>query len=224
MLYIKIFQPCKNIPTRLPLENTVNIKNHNSRPSVLWHCWWLGGRKGIRPVKNWVVGCWHGYLTGARWRLAYGSADATATHCLLLQQKSRLVLPFWYRLTWVVLEKGPLNVCSKNHNSHSSNTHKTTLYQVQLLLRMWRNQLKSTSIRFEFCISNAADSDEHLPRDHSLFHWMAIYWCLYIINTKLDDKHWSHSAFTIIQTSRISYSIGICLLQCGKRQTAINDE
>ena len=22
-------------------------------PSVLWHCW-LGGRKGIRPVKNWV--------------------------------------------------------------------------------------------------------------------------------------------------------------------------
>ena len=23
-------------------------------PSVLWRCW-LGGRKGIRPVKNWVV-------------------------------------------------------------------------------------------------------------------------------------------------------------------------
>ena len=26
--------------------------------SVLWRCW-LGGRKGIRPVKNWVVRCWH---------------------------------------------------------------------------------------------------------------------------------------------------------------------
>ena len=25
-------------------------------PSVLWRCW-LGGRKGIRPVENWVVGC-----------------------------------------------------------------------------------------------------------------------------------------------------------------------
>jgi len=25
-------------------------------PSVLWHCW-LGGRKGIRPLNNWVVGC-----------------------------------------------------------------------------------------------------------------------------------------------------------------------
>ena len=53
-------------------------------PSVLWRCW-LGGRKGTRPVKNWVVGCWCGYLSGARCRLAYGPADATATHCLLLQ-------------------------------------------------------------------------------------------------------------------------------------------
>ena len=52
--------------------------------SVLWRCS-LGGRKGIRPVKNWVVGCWRGYLSGARCRLAYGPADATATHCLLLQ-------------------------------------------------------------------------------------------------------------------------------------------
>ena len=51
--------------------------------SVLWRCW-LGGRKGIRPVKNWAVGCWRGCLSGARCRLAYGPADATATHCLLL--------------------------------------------------------------------------------------------------------------------------------------------
>ena len=35
-------------------------------------------------------------------------------HCHLLSfvsVKSRLVLPFWYRLTRVVLEKGPLNGC-----------------------------------------------------------------------------------------------------------------
>jgi len=51
-------------------------------PSVLWRCW-LGGRKGIQPVKNWVVRCRCGYLSGARCRLAYGPADATATHCLL---------------------------------------------------------------------------------------------------------------------------------------------
>ena len=53
-------------------------------PSVHWRCW-LGGRKGIRPVKNWVVGCWCGYLSGARCTLAYGPFDATATHYLLLQ-------------------------------------------------------------------------------------------------------------------------------------------
>jgi len=41
---------------------------------------WLGGRKGIR-----VVGYWCGCLSGARCRLAFGPADATATHCLLLQ-------------------------------------------------------------------------------------------------------------------------------------------
>jgi len=79
-------------------------------PSVLWCCW-LGGRKGIRPVKNWVVGCWHGYLSGARCRLAYGPANATATH-FLASVKSRLVLPFLYLLTWVVPDKGPLNGCA----------------------------------------------------------------------------------------------------------------
>ena len=29
----------------------------------------------------------------------------------LASVKSRLVLPFWYRLTWIVPEKGPLNGC-----------------------------------------------------------------------------------------------------------------
>ena len=46
----------------------------------------LVGRQEGHPVcKNWVVGYWHGYLSGARCRLAYGPADATATHCLLFQ-------------------------------------------------------------------------------------------------------------------------------------------
>ena len=46
------------------------MKSKQFVPSVLWRCW-LGGRKGIRPVKNWVVRCWCGYLSGARCRLAY---------------------------------------------------------------------------------------------------------------------------------------------------------
>ena len=78
-------------------------------PLLLWHCW-LGGRKGIRPVTNWVVGSWRDYLSGVRCKLAYGPADATATHCLLLHLN-----PDWFCLL-VPTDPGspgqrPLNLC-----------------------------------------------------------------------------------------------------------------
>ena len=91
-------------------------------PSVLRRCW-SGGRKGIRPVNNRVVGCWRGYLSGSRCRLAYGPADATATHSLA-SVKSRLVLALWYRLTRLVPDKGPLNgggVCVAFVKLHTRN-------------------------------------------------------------------------------------------------------
>ena len=61
--------------------------------------------------------CWHGYLSGTRCRLPYGPADATATHysLSLASVKARLVLPFWYWLTWVVQDKGLLNGCVLLH-------------------------------------------------------------------------------------------------------------
>ena len=68
----------------------------------------VGWQEGHPACKNWVVGCWRGYLSGARCRLAYAQLMPLPT---LASVKSRLVLPFRYRLTWVVLEKGPLNVC-----------------------------------------------------------------------------------------------------------------
>ena len=74
-------------------------------PSVLWRCW-LGGRKGIRPVKteHWgagVVIC-----------LERGADSGFHCHSLSLASvKSTLVLPFWYRLTRVVPDKGPLSGC-----------------------------------------------------------------------------------------------------------------
>ena len=81
-------------------------------PSVLWRCW-LGGRKGIRPVKNWVVGCWRGYVAGARCILTCIWPSWCHCHSVtwlsLASVKSRLVLPFWCRLTRVVPEKGLLN-------------------------------------------------------------------------------------------------------------------
>jgi len=57
------------------------------------------------------MGCWHGYLSGARCRLACGPADATPQSLSLASVKSRLILPFWYRLTRVIPDKGPLNMC-----------------------------------------------------------------------------------------------------------------
>ena len=91
--WVKVLCPISHTGTSVPW------------PSVLWHCW-LGSRKGIRPVKNWVVGCWHGYQT---WREVQTYIWPSWCHChslSLSSVKSRLVLPFWYRLTWVVQEKG----------------------------------------------------------------------------------------------------------------------
>ena len=71
----------------------------------------LVGRPEEHPAcKNLVMRCWCGYLSGARCRLfAYGPADATAfpNPSSLDSFKSRLVLPFWYWLTQVVLGKRP---------------------------------------------------------------------------------------------------------------------
>ena len=76
-------------------------------PSVLWHCW-LGGRKGIRPVKD----EWWGTGMVSVWSKMQTCVWPSWCHChslSLASVKSRLVLllkPFWYRLTRVVLEKG----------------------------------------------------------------------------------------------------------------------
>ena len=78
---------------------------------MLWHCW-LGGRKGIRPVKK---------LRGRVlvWLSVWSEVQTwiwpSWFHChslSLASVKSRLVLPFWYRLTRVVPDKGPLNGCA----------------------------------------------------------------------------------------------------------------
>jgi len=77
-------------------------------PSVLWHCW-LGGRKGIRPVKKeW---CGGGMVICLERDSDLHMAQLMLLRLTVSSVKYRLVLPFWYRLTWVVVEKGPLNVC-----------------------------------------------------------------------------------------------------------------
>jgi len=57
-----------------------------------------------------VVGCWRGYLSGARCRLKYGPADAAATHVSCFS-KIQIGFTFLVPAHPVVLEKGPLNGC-----------------------------------------------------------------------------------------------------------------
>ena len=59
--------------------------------------------------------CWCGYLSerGADClHMVQLMPLHPKTPSSLASFKSRLFIPFWYRLTQVVLEKGPLNECS----------------------------------------------------------------------------------------------------------------
>jgi len=71
---------------------------------------WLSGRKGIRPVKT----EWWGTGMVPAWSEVQTCIWPTWCHChslSLASVKSSLVLPFWYRPTRVVPDKGPLNGC-----------------------------------------------------------------------------------------------------------------
>jgi len=46
-----------------------------------------------------VVGCWHGYLSGARCRFAYAQLMSLPLTTVSCSSKSRLVLPSWYYLS-----------------------------------------------------------------------------------------------------------------------------
>jgi len=70
---------------------------------MLW-CGWLGGRKGVKN-EWWGAGM---VICLERDTDLY---MAQLMPLSLASVKSRLVLPFWYRLTWVVMENGPLNAC-----------------------------------------------------------------------------------------------------------------
>jgi len=48
--------------------------------------------KSVRPVKNGVMRCWHGYLFGVRCRwFAYSPDEATATPSSVASLKSKMV-------------------------------------------------------------------------------------------------------------------------------------
>ena len=79
-------------------------------PSMLWHCW-LGGRKGIQPVKNLSGGVLAWLSVWSEMQTCIWPSRCHCHSLSLASVKSRLVFPFWYRLTRVVPDKGPLNGC-----------------------------------------------------------------------------------------------------------------
>jgi len=54
----------------------------------------VGRQEGHPACKTLSGGCWRGYLSGARCRLAYGPADATATQLSLAPAKIQIGFTF----------------------------------------------------------------------------------------------------------------------------------
>jgi len=78
-------------------------------PSVLWRCW-LGGRKGIRPVKTewWGAGMVICLERGAHWHMAQLMPLPLAVSCF---SKIQIGFTFLIPAHLGSPEKGPLNGC-----------------------------------------------------------------------------------------------------------------
>ena len=80
---------------------------------MLWRCW-LGSRKGIWPVKTeqWGAGMVICLERGVDLHMAQRMQLPLTDSCLSkIQIRFYLSGTFWYRLTWVVPDKGSLSVC-----------------------------------------------------------------------------------------------------------------
>ena len=103
--------------SQFTLRGTVTWSNcliflcmHAKMPSVLWRCR-LGGRKGIQPVKNLSGGVLAWLSVWSEMQTCIWPSWCHCHSLSLASVSSRLSLPFWYRLTRVVPDKGPLNGC-----------------------------------------------------------------------------------------------------------------
>jgi len=86
------------------------LQHYNSSFSALTLLVWR--QEGHLACKIWVMGCWHGYVSEAGCRFVHMAQLMPLPLTISCFSKSRLVLPFWYRLTQVVPDKGLLNGCS----------------------------------------------------------------------------------------------------------------
>jgi len=124
------------------------------------------------------VRCWRGYLSGARCRLAYGPADATATHCLLLQYNPdwfyHLGSPGQRAIKRVCVYVCVFPVCAnqvQNVSSQTTITHAVNKFDAMIGL--------SYSSLYNTTIDQAADksTDTHAGRVGAASRWVTLSTC-----------------------------------------------
>ena len=118
----KIVTKLANLKTNMPIQNLADIYDLStvkSNAQVTCERWsnlsaltllvgWQEGHPASKKLSGGVL-AWLSV-----WSEVQTCMWPSGFHCHSLSRasvKSRLVLPFWYRLTRVVLDKGPLNGC-----------------------------------------------------------------------------------------------------------------
>ena len=98
-------------------------------------------------------------------------------HChslSLASVKSRLVLPFWYWLTWVVPEKGPLNgcvcVCVIHHSEHEVYAglcvqHPWTVFTLVVVIKWKEPKTQQNGKVYAHCHADDCPISIHAPTD-----------------------------------------------------------
>ena len=71
----------------------------------------VGRQEGHPACKKQSGGVWAWLFVWSDVQICIRPSGCHCHSLSLASIKSRLVLPFWYRLTWIVPEKGPLNGC-----------------------------------------------------------------------------------------------------------------
>ena len=157
--------PCRCCHTTL-WDINQKISDITMYGSYIFKVWWI-------VSECWVVGCWHGCLEwGADLHMAQ---QMPLPHASV---KSRLLLPFWYRLTRVVLKKGPLNGCVCVCGGIANNQNKKVYCQVcqwkKILISEYLIKLQARRWLFRaLCVPGHHTAMDMQMKVHDIVHLFA---------------------------------------------------
>jgi len=142
-------------------------------------------------------------------------------HCLslsLASVKSKLVLPFWYRLTQVVPEKGPLNRCVCVYIYRSTRISRHLQLRTGVFCRCKRftacillTNKQSLNWTCWYCKLQSDKKTATTLAEHSCLHWMFVMqvtnggggmgkgWYMVVLSLfwwQTAQAHWEQSGFT----------------------------